>query len=365
MGCQRGPLGICSCIAKCNTYDSVDNRVSDACNAAGGGSQGEYSFFVRYDMIPHVSPPRRANVGHPRFDLTGDSVTDISILRHNRPPPMKQKKQLSWVFIVLVCTVDCGSAQNIPPELHGRWVIQRKLPTSTISCWGEKEAKRLIGTEIEYTATSFRWGAIVTNHPKVEIAVVTSQQFHDENSGKGRDSSQVSFLQLGIRAPKAAQVEIEHAPSTLPNTTEIPGDMILLKNRTTLVLAVCNVWFEARRLTHSSANSKRQIPCKTAANATSCYWTRGRLGFHNGTPAFRLWKVGTERVLGIYSGPSVDRHGTDNEHPEFPADVERTFDPANNRIFADFEVCPLEPEKPRTMQAACIEAAKNVAVEKK
>ena len=77
--------------------------------------------------------------------------------------------------------------------------------------------------------------------------------------------------------------------------------------------------------------------------------------------------MGTHRVLGIYSGPSVDRSGEDNEHPEFPANVERVFDPSNpnnNRIFADFEVCPLEPEKAGTMQAACIEAAKNIAVEK-
>jgi len=33
-------------------------------------------------------------------------------------------------------------------------------------------------------------------------------------------------------------------------------------------------------------------------------------------------------------------------------------------IFADFEVCPLEPEKLGTMQAACIESAKNIVVEK-
>jgi len=34
------------------------------------------------------------------------------------------------------------------------------------------------------------------------------------------------------------------------------------------------------------------------------------------------------------------------------------------RIFANFEVCPLEAEKPGTMQAACIESAKNIVVEK-
>lgn len=64
--------------------------------------------------------------------------------------------------------------------------------------------------------------------------------------------------------------------------------------------------------------------------------------------------------MGIYSGPSVDRYGLDNEAPEFPSNV--VFEPNNNVIFADFEVCPLEPEKAGTMQAACIESAKNITV---
>ena len=106
--------------------------------------------------------------------------------------------------------------------------------------------------------------------------------------------------------------------------------------------------------------AKRKIPCKTSANATSCYWTRGRLGYSNGTPAYRIWKIGTKRLVGIYSGPSVDRRGSDNEDPELPASVKRVFDPPNNRVFADFEICPLEPERPGHMQAACIESAKNV-----
>ncbi len=109
---------------------------------------------------------------------------------------------------------------------------------------------------------------------------------------------------------------------------------------------------------------KREIPCKTLGNAKSCYWTHGRLGAGNGAPSFRLRKIGTDRLLGIYSGPSVDRDGLDNENPELPANLMRKFKPLKNRVFADFEVCPLEPEKPGEMQAACIESAKNIAVEK-
>jgi hypothetical protein len=57
----------------------------------------------------------------------------------------------------------------------------------------------------------------------------------------------------------------------------------------------------------------RKIPCKMPENASMCYWTRGRV------------------TLGAGTG--------------------------------DFEVCPLEPERPGWMQAACIESAKNIFIQ--
>ena len=110
----------------------------------------------------------------------------------------------------------------------------------------------------------------------------------------------------------------------------------------------------------------RKIPCKTEVNADSCYWTHGRLTYGNGTPALRLWKIGTNRLLGIYSGPSVSTRGDDNgdnEHPQLPSNDSKQLNPGKSIIYADFEVCPLQPERPGVMQAACIEAAKNIFVE--
>lgn len=109
--------------------------------------------------------------------------------------------------------------------------------------------------------------------------------------------------------------------------------------------------------------AKRKLPCKTTENAATCYWAHGRLSVYNGTPSFRLWKIGTRRILGIYSGPEAN-DPLDNEHPELPANVRRVFRPFSNQIFADFEICPLEPEEAGTMQSACIESAKNIVVGK-
>jgi hypothetical protein len=110
--------------------------------------------------------------------------------------------------------------------------------------------------------------------------------------------------------------------------------------------------------------SPRKIPCKTPENASLCIWTRGRIQLGNGTPSYRLWKVGTTRLLGIYSGPSVDRDSLDNEDPEFPANVQRVWqDRIGRTLWADFEVCPLERERTGFMQASCVESAQNIFIQ--
>jgi hypothetical protein len=151
------------------------------------------------------------------------------------------------------------AAQNIPQELAGKWVIQRELPTQTISCWGEKKARAIIGTQIEYTADSFRWKHIVVKQPTVEIAVVSAEQFQRENSSPSVNGSQVSFRQLGIDAPEVRQVSINHAPAEITGaTTEIPGDVALLKNHNAIVFSVCNVYFEAKRFRPRKSDWRNQ-----------------------------------------------------------------------------------------------------------
>jgi hypothetical protein len=147
----------------------------------------------------------------------------------------------------------CGvaTAQNIPQELVGKWAIQRELPTKTISCWGEKAAKAIIGSEIEYSVDAFRWKTFVVNRPKVEVRIVSADRFERDNSSPSVKGSRVSFRELGIDAPEATQVTIEHSPAKISRaTTEIPGDLLLVKNKNTIVFSVCNVYFEAKRLQH-------------------------------------------------------------------------------------------------------------------
>jgi hypothetical protein len=163
--------------------------------------------------------------------------------------------KMLYLVVMFLGLLRTTPAQTIPEELWGTWVVRREVPTTTISCWGEKEAKKLIGTEVQYSATLFRWNKVVTKNPSAQTTTITADQFHDENSGGSANDSQVTFRQLRIKADKVTQVVIQHpGANTTEATTEIPGDRVLIKNKDTIIFSVCNVYFESARQTHRSVS---------------------------------------------------------------------------------------------------------------
>jgi hypothetical protein len=157
-------------------------------------------------------------------------------------------KSMLYMTVMVLGLLRTTSAQTIPKELWGKWIVRREVPTTTISCWGEEDAKTLIGTEIEYSAVLFRWQRVVTKDPIAEITTVGAEQFHDENSGKGTNCSQVTFRQLGLKADKVSQIVIQHPAASISGATvEIPGDSVLIKGKNTIIFSVCNLYFEAER----------------------------------------------------------------------------------------------------------------------
>ena len=119
---------------------------------------------------------------------------------------------------------------------------------------------------------------------------------------------------------------------------------------------------------HASTTNRnyRKLPCKTPALASSCIHIHGRLWQGNGSPSTRLWQIGTHHIFGIYTnqyGFIHDPETTDNEAPSLPENIQRERDrqpkgfPYLQDIYADFDVCPLEPHIQGNMQAACIDSA--------
>ena len=104
-----------------------------------------------------------------------------------------------------------------------------------------------------------------------------------------------------------------------------------------------------------------------------CYWTRGRLYMNMGSASWRMWKIGTKRIVNIYNGPAgfPPRNQDEVRNAELPANLGKAYQAEIPRlerlkqampdwVYADFEICPLEPEREGASQAVCIESAKNI-----
>jgi hypothetical protein len=158
-------------------------------------------------------------------------------------------RKLLYLSIALLGLASITPAQSIPKELWGTWVVKRQIPTTTISCWDEKQAKAVLGTKIEYSENTFRWKRLLTKKATAHSNTISAEKFHDDNSGHGSSSSQVTFQQLEIKADSATQIVVQHPDASITGaTSEIPGDNLLIKDENTIVFSVCGDYFEAERV---------------------------------------------------------------------------------------------------------------------
>src|SRR6185436_14818693 len=114
-----------------------------------------------------------------------------------------------------------------------------------------------------------------------------------------------------------------------------------------LLIAISTAWGQAE-VRESKDKSCREHPQRVG----NCFSVRGRLSVYNGSPALRLWRVGTRRMLGI----SEQRFAVSG-YRNVPDDIESQIN-QDVAIFGDFLVCPFTPSRPREMQLICIESGK-------
>lgn len=152
-----------------------------------------------------------------------------------------------WLPLLLLGFATTLHALQIPQQLWGTWTITRILPTHNVSCWGDKQAKSILGTRIEYSGDLFRWETHAVKNPKVMVKTYTAEEYFQEHSGSGGYT--VSFDQLGIHAHTAEEVSIDHPDADITGaTTEVPGDTVLIKSNNRIVITVCSVYFEAQKV---------------------------------------------------------------------------------------------------------------------
>lgn len=83
----------------------------------------------------------------------------------------------------------------------------------------------------------------------------------------------------------------------------------------------------------------------------ACFRHHGRLSSQNGV-ALMIWLVGTSRIVRV-----------DNELGDLPFSkyLEMTS-PEHGYIYGDFDICPLEPDKPGHMRSVCVIGAERLVV---
>jgi hypothetical protein len=103
----------------------------------------------------------------------------------------------------------------------------------------------------------------------------------------------------------------------------------------------------------AKAIAEQAQACKTDPDIVdACFTVHGRLSAWNGSPTLRIWKVGTNRILG--------------DHDDWPLPEELAEHGSwDIEAWGEFEVCPFTKERPGVMQMVCVESASHVVYKKR
>jgi hypothetical protein len=91
--------------------------------------------------------------------------------------------------------------------------------------------------------------------------------------------------------------------------------------------------------------------------AGPCFWVHGRLFAANGAPTFRIWRIGTRRILGV-----VGRDETGEAQTILPEAVRKLIvsDAFDIEVFGDYHVCPLHKDHLGWMRFVRLDRARNL-----
>ncbi len=132
--------------------------------------------------------------------------------------------------------------------------------------------------------------------------------------------------------------------------------------RVDVLMRIAIVFF----LTFASVSSSKArqdtsgTACKPCRDHTGIvgrpFVVHGALSLYNGAPSVRLWRIGTNRILGVSEGRS---------YVEGYCNLSKWLQDKlgwNTEVIGDFEVYPFTKDKPGVMQLICLDTAYNLKV---
>jgi uncharacterized protein len=137
----------------------------------------------------------------------------------------------------------------IPQQLWGKWVIGKVVPTRNVSCWDQRQADALVGTNLEYRADAFAWNGKTISNSGSKTSTLQAKDFESNNGGSG---GAADFHQLGIQSNAVLQIEIQHPDASVYDKSaeccaEIPGETVMITGDRTFIFGVCGVYYGASR----------------------------------------------------------------------------------------------------------------------
>jgi hypothetical protein len=104
------------------------------------------------------------------------------------------------------------------------------------------------------------------------------------------------------------------------------------------------------------------------ALVSACFVVHGRLSLYNRNPAFRIWRIGTNRMLGVLASDRSDPEGPDMLIPRAVQSLLYKSlsykDEMATGVYGNCSVCPLTKDFSGAMQMVCIAGAKDLVARK-
>ena len=126
-------------------------------------------------------------------------------------------------------------------------------------------------------------------------------------------------------------------------------------------ISILSLYFSALLLMCANAADaapSSALACKNSPHRVgACFAVHGRLAVYNGSNVFRIWPIGTHRLIAIVN--TDDRTVEPVLPPEIESPLERGT-ATGVALFGDYEVCPVTRQKPGVMQDVCLVRATNL-----
>jgi hypothetical protein len=118
------------------------------------------------------------------------------------------------------------------------------------------------------------------------------------------------------------------------------------------------LFLAAMLLTLTAAGAEARAACQRSPHLVGkCFQVHGRLLAYNGTPTFRIWPVGSHRLLGVNGASGVPDDADEADVDFVHAILPRSADLFATSVYGDYLVCPFTSRHPGRMQFVCIARA--------